>query len=171
MSSAASILVRPARESDQAALTDLDTAAWSPESGFPSVIQAAAHPGVTSFTAADPPGVHLVAELDDTVVGYVRLKPPTHLPENAHVTYVAGLAVHPAARRRGVAAALMTAAEPFARARAARKLSLRVLSTNQPAMRLYERLGFECEGALRDEFLIAGRYVDDVLMAKRLWAS
>jgi ribosomal protein S18 acetylase RimI-like enzyme len=168
MTAATTILVRPARESDQAALTDLDAAAWSPESGFPSVIRAAGHPGAAFFTPADPPAVHLVAELNDAVVGYVRLKPPTHLPENAHVTHVSGLAVHPAARRRGAAAALMTAAEPFARARGARKLSLRVLSTNQPAIRLYERLGFEREGAMRDEFLIGGRYVDDVLMAKRL---
>ena len=168
MSSAATILVRPARESDQAALADLDAVAWSPESGFPSVIQAADHPGVTFFTPADPPGIHLVAELADTVVGYVRLKPPTHLPENAHVTHVSGLAVHPAYRKRGVAAALMTAAEPFARARGARKLSLRVLSTNQPAIHLYERLGYQREGVLSDEFLISGRYVDDVLMSKRL---
>ena len=168
MSSAATILVRTAREDDQAALTDLDAAAWSPESGFPSVIKAADHPAVAFFTAADPPGAHLVAELDEAVVGYVRLRPPTHLPENAHVTHVSGLAVHPAARRRGVAAALMTAAEPFARARGSRKLSLRVLSTNQQAMRLYERLGFEREGVLKEEFLIGGRYVDDVLMAKRL---
>jgi ribosomal protein S18 acetylase RimI-like enzyme len=165
---AATIPVRSARESDQAALIDLDATAWSPESGFPSVIRAAGQSGVTFFTAADPPGVHLVAELDDVVVGYVRLKPPTHLPENAHVTYVSGLAVRPSSRRRGVAAALMTAAEPFARTRGARKLSLRVLSTNQPAIRLYGRLGFDREGTLRDEFLIGGRYVDDVLMAKRL---
>ncbi len=170
MSSAATILVRSARESDQAALSDLDAAAWSPESGFPSVIQAG-HPAATFFTAADPPGIHLVAELGETVVGYVRLKPPTRLPENVHVTHVSGLAVLPAARRRGVAAALMTAAEPFARTRGSRKLSLRVLSTNQPAIRLYERLRFEREGVLKDEFLISGRYVDDVLMAKRLWAS
>ena len=38
-------------------------------------------------------------------------------------------------------------------------------------MRLYERLGFEREGVLKAEFLIGGRYVDDVLMAKRLLAS
>ena len=167
MSSAATIMIRSARETDQAALADLDAAAWSPESGFPSVIQAD-HPAAAFFTAADPPGIHLVAELAETVVGYVRLKPPTRLPENAHVTHVSGLAVCPSARRRGVAAALMTAAEPFARARGARKLSLRVLSTNQPAIRLYERLGFECEGVLKEEFLIGHRYVDDVLMAKRL---
>jgi len=168
MSYAPTILVRSARESDQAVLAEIDAAAWTPQSGFPSVIQSAGHSAATFFTPADPPGVHLVAELQDAVAGYVRLKPPTHLPENAHVTHVSGLAVHPAARRRGVAAALMTAAEPFARARGARKLTLRVLSTNQPAMRLYERLGFEREGALSDEFLIDGRYVDDVLMAKRL---
>jgi ribosomal protein S18 acetylase RimI-like enzyme len=168
MSSAATIVVRSARESDQADLTDVEAAAWTPESGFPSVIGAADHPAASFFTPADPPGIHLVADLDDALVGYVRLKPPTHLPENAHVTHVAGLAVHPAARRRGVAVALMTAAEPFARARGARKLSLRVLSTNQPAMRLYERLGFKREGVLSEEFLIGGHYVDDVVMAKRL---
>ena len=57
---------------------------------------------------------------------------------------------------------------PVARARGARKLSLRVLGTNATAMRLYERLGFQVEGTLRDEFCIDGRYVDDVLMAKHL---
>jgi RimJ/RimL family protein N-acetyltransferase len=33
---------------------------------------------------------------------------------------------------------------------------------------LYERLGFQREGAQREEFRIGGRYVDNVLMAKRL---
>ena len=43
-----------------------------------------------------------------------------------------------------------------------------MLSTNQAAIRLYERHGFAREGTLLEEFLINGRYVDDVLMAKRL---
>ena len=76
--------------------------------------------------------------------------------------------VAPADRRRGVASALLAAAEQHARDRGARKLSLRVLSTNETAMRLYERLGFQREGTLRDEFRIDGRFVDDVLMAKQL---
>jgi ribosomal protein S18 acetylase RimI-like enzyme len=79
-----------------------------------------------------------------------------------------GLAVAPEARRRGVGSALLSAAEQHARARGARKLFLRVLSTNQSALRLYGRLGYEREGVLRDEFLINGRYTDDVLMAKHL---
>src|SRR5262249_2144890 len=71
-------------------------------------------------------------------------------------------------RRRGVASALLAAAEQHARARGARKLSLRVLGTNAPAMQLYEGVGFRKEGVLRDEFRIGGRYVDDVIMAKHL---
>jgi RimJ/RimL family protein N-acetyltransferase len=43
-----------------------------------------------------------------------------------------------------------------------------VLETNTRARRLYEAAGFEVEGVLRDEFLLAGRYVDDLLMARDL---
>lgn len=159
--------VRGARPADDAVLADLEIAAWSAESGFPSVI-AAAGPGVPFFNADNPPEAHLVAELHGGVVGYVKLKPATRLPENAHVIQVQGLAVHPSARRHGVAAALLTAAERDARERGARKLTLRVLGSNAPAIRLYEKLGFAREGQLLDEFCINGRYVDDVVMAKYL---
>ena len=162
------VRVRLARLDDQAALAELDAAAWSPQSGFPSVIEAGKDQVRTFFNAENPPEAHLVAELDGMVVGYVRLKPPTPLPENAHVMYIAGIAVQPAARGRGVAAALLAASEQYALSYGARKLSLRVLSTNQPAIRLYERLGFEREGVLREEFCIEGNYVDDIAMAKLL---
>jgi ribosomal protein S18 acetylase RimI-like enzyme len=109
-----------------------------------------------------------VAELDGRLAGYIRLKPVTPLRENTHVLGIVGLAVAPGDRRRGVASALLAAAEQHARARGSRKLSLRVLGTNETAMRLYERHGFVLEGTLRDEFRIDGRFVDDVLMAKHL---
>lgn len=161
--------VRPARTADDAALAEIEAAAWSTESGFPSVIHAA-RPGVLFFTADNPPEVHLVAEVDAGIAGYIRLKPPTHLPENGHVMHVHGLAVHPSARRRGVAAALLDAAADQAGERGARKLTLRVLGSNEPAIRLYEKLGFVREGTLVEEFLIEGCYVDDVLMARYLVA-
>ncbi len=160
-----SVRIRTARADDAAGLAELDAAAWSAKSGFPSISQGTAGP---FFTPGNAPEDHLVGEIDGAVVGYVRLKPSTPLPENAHVVGVFGLAVAPAARRRGVASALLAAAERRARAAGARKLSLRVLGTNQPAIRLYDRLGFEREGVLRDEFLIDGGYVDDVLMTKHL---
>ena len=74
----------------------------------------------------------------------------------------------PACGRHGVATALLQAAERRACDRGARKLSLHVLSTNPGAMRLYTRLGFEQEGVLRAEFLIEGRYVDDILLTRHL---
>jgi ribosomal protein S18 acetylase RimI-like enzyme len=163
--SAIQVRVREARASDEARLARLDSAAWSPRSGFPSVIGQA---GDVFFPAGSPPEAHLVGELDGTVVGYLRLGPATSLPENAHVLVVHGLAVAPEARRRGVATALLAAAEQRARKRGARKLSLRALSSNPEAIRLYTRLGFEQEGVLCAEFLIDGGYVDDVLLAKHL---
>jgi len=162
------VAVRVARPGDEAGLARLDAAAWTPASGFPSVAERVNDPFFTFFTDDSPPEAHLVAELDGRMAGYIRVKPATTLRENAHVLGIVGLAVAPGDRRRGVASALLDAAEQHARARGARKLSLRVLGTNEPAMRLYERQGFQREGTLRDEFLIDGRFVDDVLMTKHL---
>lgn len=157
--------MRPARLTDDTTLSRLDAAAWSAEAGFPSVFQRVTATNAPFFGAENPPEAHLVAELDGNVVGYIRLKPPTRLPENAHVMQVQGLAVHPSARRRGIAATLLTEAMQRLRERGARKLTLRVLSTNTGAIALYERLGFTREGVLHGEFVIKGRDVDDVLMA------
>lgn len=162
------VAVRVARPKDEAGLARLDAAAWTPASGFPSVLERVNDPFFTFFTDDSPPGAHLVAELDGRLAGYIRVKPVTPLRENAHVLGIVGLAVAPGSRRRGVASALLAAAEQHARARGARKLSLRVLSSNETAMRLYERHGFQREGTLRDEFCIGGLFVDDVVMAKRL---
>ena len=162
------IRVRSARAQDDTALASLDAIAWSAESGFPSVIQRAHTDNGTFFNVDNPPEAFLVAELDGSVVGYIRLKPPTRLPENAHVMQVQGIAVHPDARRHGAAGSLLDVAAEQLRDRGIRKLTLRVLSTNRAAIRLYERHGFAREGLQSEEFLINGRYVDDSLMAKRL---
>jgi ribosomal protein S18 acetylase RimI-like enzyme len=160
-----SIEIRVARAADEAQLARLDRVSWTPQSGFPSVTRQA---GGLFFTAGSPPQAHLVGTIDGAVVGYIRLGVPSPLPEEAHVLAVHGLAVAPESRRRGVATALLGAAERRARDRGARKLSLRVLSSNETAVRLYERHGFQREGTLRDEFCIGGRFVDDVVMAKHL---
>jgi ribosomal protein S18 acetylase RimI-like enzyme len=81
------------------------------------------------------------------------------------VLEVSGIAVDPALRRRGVGRALVDAAIAEARARGARRLTLRVLAPNDGARRLYESAGFVVEGVQREEFLLDGSYVDDLLMA------
>jgi ribosomal protein S18 acetylase RimI-like enzyme len=157
--------VRNGRAADAADMAAIDTIAWSPRSGFPSVYSSRRR----SYFGPDRlPDTYLVAEVGQAVAGFLRLATPTPLPENAHVLEVSALAVHPDYRRSGVGSALLSAAVQHGRSRGARKLSLRVLDTNEAAVALYERNGFQREGVLRAEFIIDGAYVDDVIMARYL---
>ncbi|MEW2132503.1 GNAT family N-acetyltransferase [Streptomyces sp. NPDC005435] len=157
--------IRPARPGDEDALALLDRRTWST---LHAVQPAPRPPYPPFFDAAHLPQDHLVAELDGRAVGYVRVGPPTPLAVNAHVLQIRGLAVAGEARGHGVGRALVRAAAELARARGARRLTLRVLGHNTPARRLYEAEGFTVEGVLPEEFLIAGEYVDDVLMGRFL---
>ena len=108
-------------------------------------------------------------EVGRRIVGYLKIRPPTSLESNAHVQQVQGLAVYPALRRCGVARALLAEGLAEAARRGARKLSLRVLSSNPGAIALYRAAGFRVEGVLREEFATDdGGYADDVLMAQRV---
>jgi ribosomal protein S18 acetylase RimI-like enzyme len=161
--------IRPAVAADDDALREIDATAWDSSSMFPSALATVDdHP---FFDDRHPPEHHLVADLDGAVVGYVRLRPPTPMPESAHVVQVNGLAVTGAVRGRGVAAALLAAVEQQARQQGAGKITLRVLGTNAPALRVYERAGYVVEGILRAEFRIDGVDVDDYNLARYLTAG
>jgi len=86
-------------------------------------------------------------------------------PANAHVYLINGLAVDPAHQRRRIGRELVIAAERVARRRGGRRITLRVLGVNANARALYTSCGYRIEGVLEGEFLVDGRYVDDVLMA------
>jgi ribosomal protein S18 acetylase RimI-like enzyme len=159
--------VRTARAEDEDALRALDAAAWDSTAVFPSVL-ATLDDRPPFFSGDHGPEAHLVAELDGAVVGYARLRRPSPLPENAHVVEVNGLAVHVAARRRGVARALLVATEEQARGQGAAKVVLRVLGTNVAARQLYEGAGYVVEGHFRAEFRIDGVDVDDYRLARFL---
>ena len=89
-------------------------------------------------------------------------------PASAHVADL-GLMVAAARRRQGVGTALMNAAEDWARGARVTKLELHVFPHNDPAIRLYEKLGYEREGVRRRHYARAdGSYSDVILMAKRL---
>ncbi len=159
--------IRPARRSDDLELARIDRAAFGGVDNVVPVSDASS----PFFTDSTGPEDVLVAELDGDVAGYVKIRPPTSLVSNAHVLQIQGLAVDPAAHRRGVGRALIEGTIAEARRRGARKLSLRVLASNPNARRLYAACGFEVEGVLRNEFGIDGRYVDDTLMARMLTAE
>jgi GNAT superfamily N-acetyltransferase len=82
----------------------------------------------------------LVAEDDSGIIGTVQLI--LNLPENQpHRLDVAKLLVHPRGRRRGIAEALMRAADEGTR-EAGRSLMVLDAVTGGDAARLYERLGW-----------------------------
>ncbi len=121
------------------------------------------------FDANHRPDDFLVAEdTDGSLLGYIRLVPPTPLACNRHVRQIQGLAVAAGARGRGIGRALLRSACAEARRQGAVRVTLRVLGHNGPARALYESEGFAVEGVLPGEFWLEGRYVDDVLMGRAL---
>jgi len=156
--------IRPATAADDAALLAIDAATWS---AFVSPVPPPPA-GAPFFDRGIAPEDVLVAVVDGAVVGYAAIGASIPVPSNAHVMMVRSLAVDPAHRGRGIGRRLTQAAVAEARASGARRLRLRVLGPNAAARRLYEACGFVVEGVLREEFLLDGRYVDDVLMALTL---
>jgi ribosomal protein S18 acetylase RimI-like enzyme len=158
------VIVRGARADDEVPLLAVDQATWSPYTS-----PAPGPPSGPFFNETTAPENVLVAELDGRVVGYGKIEHPTELPASNHVWHVTGLAVDPGSEGQGVGRALMGALIALARERGGQRMTLRVFAPNERAQRLYERLGFEVEGVLRGEFMVAGgELVDDLLMARDL---
>ena len=156
--------IRWADAADEARLVEIDAATWSP------LVTPTPPPAAEAmfFRPHVEPADTLVADVEGCVVGYALIGTPTPLPASARVQMIRGLAVDPAHQGTGIGRALVEAAIAEATARGAVKLSLRVLSTNAGARRLYASAGFESEGVLADEFFLDGRAVDDHLLARRL---
>ena len=154
--------IRKARAEDDPALVALDDVTWSPR------VTPAPRPDEGErafFDNGRDPGEVIVPVLDSSVAGYISLHQPFPLPSHQHVLEVNGLAVDPASQGRGIGRRLVEQARREAAERGATKLTLRVLSPNDTARRVYEACGFTVEGVLRGEFLLDGELVDDILMA------
>jgi RimJ/RimL family protein N-acetyltransferase len=110
--------------------------------------------------------VYVAERSDGTIVGRLSLARDTH-PASGHVADL-GLMVSIDARRRGVGRALLGAAVDWARASGVSKIELHVFPWNEPAIKLYERFGFEREGFRKGHYRRAGQDVDAILMAYRV---
>jgi RimJ/RimL family protein N-acetyltransferase len=67
--------------------------------------------------------------------------------------------------RRGVGSALLLAAISWSREVAIKRLELTVHTTNIPALKLYEQVGFKFEGVRRSSLFVENCYVDEYLMS------
>jgi RimJ/RimL family protein N-acetyltransferase len=100
---------------------------------------------------------------DGAIVGRLSLARDAH-PASGHVADL-GLMVDARNRRQGVGRALMEAATQWAREHRVTKLELHVFPWNEPAIALYESLGYEREGYRKNHYVRDGTFADAVLMA------
>jgi ribosomal protein S18 acetylase RimI-like enzyme len=76
---------------------------------------------------------------DDADAGWLWIGPMS----DSTSWYVWDVAVHEPFRGRGIGAETMLLAEDFARSQGATSMRLNVFAYNEPAIRLYDRLGYE----------------------------
>ena len=163
-------LLRPARPEDAATLVALGTAIGREEGAWLLTSMSWRSVGEErSYLRAlkrYPDAAVYVAEDAGQLVGRLSLARDPH-PASHHVADL-GLMVAETHRGRGIGRLLLEQAAAWARDAGVRKLELHVFPWNEPAIRLYERFGFEREGVRREHYRRDGEYVDAILMAYRL---
>ena len=93
--------------------------------------------------ATTPRAEVLVAEIDGTLAGMVGVYSSPHLALPGRFGRIAGLSVDAAFRRRGVAAALMGAAEELARAWGCDRMEVTSSRSRGEAPEFYPAVGYE----------------------------
>jgi len=103
---------------------------------------------------------------DGVVAGSISLHPQKGLKQ-AHVASF-GISLAKEFWGRGVGGRALDFITEKARDLKIKRLELQVVADNARALKLYERNGFQKEGVRRKSFKTAGKYHDNILMAKLL---
>lgn len=108
---------------------------------------------------------NLVAEVEGLVVGQLGLQVMQN-PRRRHAAEI-GMGVSEPYQGQGIGSALLRAALDMAdNWLALRRVELLVYSSNEPAVALYERFGFEVEAELTDYAFQYGNYINALQMAR-----
>jgi RimJ/RimL family protein N-acetyltransferase len=99
----------------------------------------------------------------ETVVGWCDAFPVDH-PRMKHRASL-GMGIVGGYRGKGIGAQLLKAVIEQAKAFGLEKIELHVYTTNAPAIRLYEKVGFEREGLIRKYRQLDGVYYDSLMMS------
>lgn len=133
----ASVVIRPARGQDLDQIVALNRAAL-PENYMPEFFENLLRVYGDYFMAA---------EMDGRIIGYVMCRVElgmTHFSSFGIMKkgHIVSLAVDKEQRRQGIALAMMEEALKRMRATGLKECFLEVRVTNEPAIKLYEKLGF-----------------------------
>lgn len=106
-----------------------------------------------------------VFETKDEKVGMFKLVPLTY--RSSHIAYLGGVAIHPQWAGKGLGVLMMQEIITFTQRLGFRRIELSTATTNEKALHLYEKVGFQKEGVLRQYTHLKreNRYLDEVLMA------
>lgn len=112
-----------------------------------------------------PRNLFLVAVVNDRIVGFSRCE-GVYLKRFSHKVEF-GVCVLKDFWGYGIGKNLLKESISWADANGIKKITLNVLETNDKAIKLYERLGFEIEGILKnDKILSDGKYYNTIIMGR-----
>lgn len=115
--------------------------------------------------AESPTNLFLVAEADGTIVGFSRCEGNT-LRRFAHKAEF-GICIAKEFWGFGIGGNLLKETVSWADSNRISKLNLHVLESNEKAISLYKKFGFEVEGVLKNDKILAdGRYHNTVIMGR-----
>jgi ribosomal protein S18 acetylase RimI-like enzyme len=130
--------------------------AYIDESGFKKVIKEDTERSNHLF---------LIAEVNDRIVGFSRCE-GNQLKRSSHKVEF-GVCVLKEYWGYGIGRKLLEQSIQWADENGIKKISLKVLETNDKAIKLYHKYGFEVEGTLKfDKRLSDGKYYHTILMAR-----
>lgn len=104
-----------------------------------------------------------VARDNDEIIGYMMVQNE----KSNRVSHRASIAVgvHSDSRGKGVGTALFEHVISWAKEVGLHRLELTVIATNERAVHLYKKMGFEIEGVKKDSLCVGSHYIDEYYMA------
>lgn len=109
--------------------------------------------------------IKYIYDVDGTAIGMCKLIPLQY--RCAHVIYLGGLGIHPSFARKGHGSKMLQEIIRHCRQLKYKRIELSVAVSNEAALLLYQKVGFEKEGMLKKYGYLAkeDRYLDEVMMA------
>lgn len=98
-------------------------------------------------------------------IGMFKLIPLTY--RSSHINYLGGLAINPNYSRKGFGSKMLLEILEIGKERGLKRIELSTATTNENAIKLYEKHGFVFEGVLKNYtyLKLENRYIDEQYMA------